>query len=141
MAESDKSSLILNMRKPWEDNENGVWLASTVCLQRNLEKFKFPGKLDTDRRKQIVSLLSKDLLSTDMLQAPQLIKGEEMSPVEKEYLVEHFLSSQNFIQAHTGEAFIIDQSGQFLATFNLRDHLHLQFISTMGKLRTHGANL
>lgn len=136
MAENEASSPILNMRKPWENNENGVWLASTVNLTRNLEKFKFPGKLDMERRKQIVSLLSKDLLSTDLLKNPLMIKGEEMSPAEKEYLVEHFLSNQNFIQAHTGEAFVIDQSGQFLATFNLRNHLNLELIDCNGEIES-----
>jgi protein arginine kinase len=136
MTESEKSSAILNLRKPWENNENSVWLASTISLYRNLERYKFPGKLDTDRRKQIVSLLSKDLLATDLLQSPQLIRGEEMSPVEKEYLVEHFLSSQNFIQANVGEAFIIDQSGQFLATINLGDHLHLEVVDCTGEIES-----
>lgn len=130
------ASPILNLRKPWENNENTVWLASTISIQRNLEKFKFPGKLDTDRRKQIVSLLSKELMSANLLKKPHLIKGEETTPLEKEYLVEHFLSHQNLNQAHSGEAFVVDESGLFLASVNLREHLHLELIDCKGEIES-----
>lgn len=132
--ENDKPNPIINQNKPWQNNDNNIWLASTINLHRNIEKFNFPSKLSTDRRKQVVSLLSKEILAHDSLKKPILIRAEEIGPLEKEFLVEHFLSNDNFIQAHSGEAFIIDDSGQFLASFNLLDHLHLQLIDCKGEL-------
>lgn len=132
--ENDKSNPILNQNKPWQNNDNNIWLASTINLHRNIQKFNFPIKLSTDRRKQVVSLLSKEILALSILKNPTLIRAEEIGPFEKEFLVEHFLSNDNFIQAHSGEAFIIDDTGQFLASFNLRDHLHLQLIDCKGEL-------
>ena len=134
--DNDKSNPIINQNQPWQNNDNNIWLASAINLHRNIEKFNFPGKLSTERRKQVVSLLSKEILSIGTLKNPTLIRAEEIGPLEKEFLVEHFLSNDNFIQAHSGEAFIVEESGQFLASFNLRDHLHLQLIDCKGELET-----
>lgn len=121
-------------KKPWSDNANPVWLASTVTLARNIEKFKFPGKLDVERKKQIITLSGKELLSDATLVGPRLVKAEEMGPMDKEFVIEHFLSQINYGQAHQGEAFVIDESGEFLATLNIQDHLHMQMIDCKGEL-------
>jgi protein arginine kinase len=134
VKESEKGISILEQRQPWENNNNSVWLASTINLSRNFEKFNFPPKLELEKRKQIVALVSKDLLATNLLQNPTLLKAEDIGPLEKEFLVEHFLSNQNYNQTHVGEAFVVDNSGTFLAVFNLRDHLHLELIDCQGEL-------
>lgn len=125
---------ILCQIEPWEKNENTIWLASTVALNRNIDKFKFPGKLQDEKRKQMIGLISEPLLASSFLQKPHLITSEEMLPVEKEFLYEHFLTSRSFNQAHGGEAFIIDHTGCFLAAINLRDHLQLQLTDCYGEL-------
>jgi protein arginine kinase len=133
----DKSDhpLLCN-ESPWNNNSNNIWLGSTIALIRNLEKFKFPAKLSTDKRKQIISLLARDLLASDQLKQPKLFRAEDMPPVEKEFLVEHFLSSQGFHQAYVGEAFVLDTTGEFLAVLNLKDHLLLQWIDPREELET-----
>src|ERR1700722_17473720 len=102
MTENNNLQSVLCNFRLWTNNSNPVWLASTINIFRNIEKFKFPIKLDLDRRKQIVSLLSKELLSLDLFQHPTFFKGEEISGLDKEYLVEHFLSSQSFHSAGAG---------------------------------------
>ncbi|HEV8051052.1 MAG TPA: protein arginine kinase, partial [Parachlamydiaceae bacterium] len=139
MPNSENHNPILFPKKPWSNNANPIWLASTISLHRNIEKFKFPGKLSTDRKKQIISLVSKELLSDDLKNSnhlinPSLIKAEEIGLLEKEFLVEHFLSNHNYNQAHSGEGFILDESGTFLATINMRDHIYLQLIDCQGEL-------
>lgn len=130
---SSNPHTLLSQKKPWNNNANPIWIASTISLQRNIEKYKFPGKLDADRKKQIVSIVSKNLMSMNGL-SNTLIKAEDMGSLEKEYLVEHFLSTQSYNQAGTGEAFVIDVSGEFMATLNLRDHINLQLIDCKGEL-------
>lgn len=124
----------LHLAKPWTHNENPIWLASTISLARNIEKNLFPNKLNVDRQKQLLSLLSKEVLESPSLKKPKLFLAEAASPLEKEYLVEHFLSTHGFQQTHSGEAFIIDETGQFLATLNIQDHLRLQIIDCQGEL-------
>jgi protein arginine kinase len=141
MKENDKEGSILLQKKPWDDNSNTVWLASTVCLHRNIEKFKFPSKLSVDRRKQIIALVSKELLGIEGLVEPCLIKGEETQPLEKEYLAEHFLAIENYQQAHAGEAFVLDATGEFFATINIQDHIHFQLLDCKGELENSWSRL
>lgn len=125
---------ILELKKPWESNENNVWLASVVRFSRNIEKFNFPGKLDVERRKQVVSIIAKELLGMELLQKPYLVKAENISPLEKQFLTEHFLRSDSFNQTHAGEGFVLDETGQFLACLNLQDHLQLTLMDSKGEL-------
>lgn len=124
----NKNSPLLCNENPWNNNSNAIWFGSTLTLNRNWDKFKFPGKLTIDQKKQVISLLSRDLLNSPQLKEPKLISAEEMSPSEKEFLVEHFISNMGFQQTSVGEAFILDKTGEFLAVLNLRDHLFLQWI-------------
>ncbi len=134
MKANDNLNPILSQKKPWSDNANPIWLASTVTLLRNIEKYKFPAKLSSDRKKQIIALVSKDLLEMEGIEHPFLVKGEELGFLEKEFLIEHFLSTHNYNQAHVGEGFILDKTGEFLVTLNMRDHIHLQLIDCKGEL-------
>lgn len=134
MANNELSPAIAQLNTPWSNNENTIWLGSALSLQRNIEKFKFPGKMAPDRRQQVLALASKELLDSSDISAPVLLKAEDMTPLDKEYLTEHFLTLQTLQHAHAGEGFLIDASGSFLTTFNLLNHLHFTILDTHGDL-------
>lgn len=131
---NNHSDLILGQKLPWDNNANSVWLASTITLFRNIEKFKFPVKLEADRQKQLLAVISKGLLPESSLIKPQLFQAEELSPLKKEFLMEHFLSQHGFHQARAGEAFIVDETGEFLVTLNIQDHVNLHFLDCKGEI-------
>lgn len=134
MAKQSNSFSIKEFKKPWDRDKNPIWLASSLNLIRNIEKYKFPAHTTSLQKKQIVSLIHKEVSNLSQLDHPSLLKADEISPLDKEFLSEHFISLAPFTQAQSGEAFIIDQTGQFLCTINVDDHLHLQFLDTEGKL-------
>lgn len=134
METNPASEAVLSLKKPWLDNSNSIWLASSVSLQRNIEKFKFPNKLDVERKKQIVNLVGKEHLVLSQLSNPKLLKAEDLSFNDKEFLAEHFLTTANFYQTGAGEAFIIDDTGELITIFNLVDHLTFYTIETKGDL-------
>lgn len=134
MIPEKNGSPILKQTKPWVDNHNDIWLASTLSLFRNIENFNFPAKMTAERRKQILPLLTKELLKVPELDHPLFFNAEEISPIEKEYLVEHFLSIFGYQGTQAGEGFVIDGTGQFLSTLNIHDHLHLQIMDVKGEL-------
>ncbi|MGE3953949.1 MAG: protein arginine kinase [Parachlamydiales bacterium] len=121
---------LLSLHRPWSGNENPIWLASTLLLKRNLTRYRFPPKLDTPSRKQIRELIGGQLEKSSQLDKPYLVRAEEMDPLEKEFLFEHFLASSSFQQALSGEGFVVDGSGEFLATLNIGDHLQLHLTET-----------
>jgi len=122
MASSD-SAVVHDLKKPWENNKNPIWLASSINMSRNIEKFIFPGKLDVDRKKHIVSLVGKEVLALESLSNPVLLKAENLSSFDKEYLVEHFMTMKSFQQTGIGDAFILDDTGEQMVLFNVGDHL------------------
>lgn len=134
MSQDKPVSFFLPQRRPWAQKQNTIWLASTLSLERNLERFKFPAKLSAEERKQIVSLISGDLMHSLALDKPVFVRAEEASSLDKELLYEYFMPLHSFVGAHGGEGFIIDTKGRFLATINVRNHLNLLILETREEL-------
>lgn len=118
------------LKSLWQENSHAVWLATTVTLHRNLTKYKFPAKLDLSRKEQVISLIHEGIKGCTDLKNPQLFRANYLAPLEKEFLLEHFLVTTNFYGAHGGEAFIIDDEGDFLGVINLEDHLQIELTDT-----------
>lgn len=129
MATSGKD-FATHLTAPWDQNENPIWVASTLELSRNIEKFFFPGKLSQEKRKQIFSLVTKTLPEKEW----QIIKAEETTPLQKEFLFEHFLFQRPFHEAHAGEGFALKEKDLTIMGINLQDHLVLQTVDIQGDL-------
>ncbi len=130
----NKTLDVFSKHSPWYKNQNSIWLASTLKVYRNLEKYNFPSKLDNTRRQQIIRVIQKEILSSTHLNAPTCLLGEDLEPVDKEFLFEYFLSTNSFHHASCGEGFIIDKDARFLATLNIKDHLQLELIDSRNEL-------
>lgn len=115
------------IKTPWENNESNILLASTVKLLRNVEKYPFVSKLDTERKRQLLTLLLNAHPKEKLLQNPKILKSEDSTPLEKEFLMEHYLIFEGFQEALQGSAFIIDDTGQLLIQLNVKDHISLQY--------------
>jgi len=132
--EKETQHPIFQLKSPWEKQAHNVWLATTLSLTRNLQKFKFPHKLDKNREGQVVSLLHESLMKYKDLDHPLLFRSEEIGPLQKEFLLEHFLITDGFHQAHAGEGFVIDDTGEFLGVLNVTDHLQLNLLDTQQEI-------
>lgn len=128
------SSPLGQLHRPWDQNDNLIWLGSTLRLLRNVEKFKFPHKLEEERKKHILDLASKAFKSSSSLDKPYILKAEEISPAEKEFLIEHFLIFEGFQEANRAAGFGLDESGEVIALFNIKEHMQLQTTDTIGDL-------
>jgi protein arginine kinase len=117
---------------PWEKETNPIWLSSSFTLHRNLSRYFFPPKLDEQQMQQIAAALKEPLLKSPLLKSPVLLKAEETSVIDKEYLYEHFLSVDGFQNTLAGQGFIVDDSGHFMAQLNVGDHLQLHLIDCEG---------
>lgn len=113
---------------PWESHSNPIWPASSFFLRRNIASYPFPGKLSPAQTLQILPLLEKKLLNLPELKSPLYLPADSLSAQEKEFLCEHFLCEESAHHASKGQGFVIDESSHFLASFNLTDHLTLQWI-------------
>lgn len=126
MGQAKRTNDVFFADDPWSHNANDIWLASSLKFYRNLDRFHFPGKLSAEQRQQILSVIQKELLACEGVAKPRFFNGDELGPLGKEYLLELFLLTEGLHQAGKSEGFLIDKTGTFLCTINIRNHLQLQ---------------
>jgi protein arginine kinase len=117
---------------PWEKEINPIWLATRFLLQRNLSKYNFPPKLDERSFQQTLGILKAPLLASPQLQKPTFLNTQELTALEKEFLCEHFFCLEGFPNTLDGQGFIVDESGQFFAQINMKNHLQIQVNDCLG---------
>jgi len=123
-----------SFKNAWEKNQNSIWLATTLELHRNIDKFCFPQKLNTEKR-QLVSQLILSLLKTSSTMSEMMVfQAHELPPSEREFLLEHFLIFETTHNGHNGQAYITEQSGKILLQINAQDHLNLHIVEPNGNL-------
>lgn len=120
----------LSKNAPWYQNAQSISLASSITICRNVEKFAFPSKLESNKQAALSKLLEKEFKRTKSLQSAACFRAELLSSKEKEYISEHFLVSGDFHHAHGNEEFIVDDSGRFAASLHLEDHVRLYWIDS-----------
>jgi protein arginine kinase len=120
--------------KLWDQDKESICLASTLKLSRNIESYAFPSKLNEEKRVQVLDILKTTVLDVEDLKKSSFVYANDLEPLEKEFLFEHFFCMEAFQQAHKGEGFVLDPQGKFLGILNVRDHLQLHFIDYQGKL-------
>lgn len=130
----NSESPLVSLHAPWNHNKNAIWIASTVRLCRNIEKFKFPQKLEAERKSQVLQLTSKTFLQAPGLLNPYILKADSISPAEKEFLIEHFLLFEGFQEAGAGAAFGLDETGETITLFNIKEHLQIQATDCSGDI-------
>lgn len=116
----------------WEEDKNPIWLGSSLLLQRNFARYKFPPKLSESEMTHVSALLSEALQKN--VKGTTYFPADKLSPLDKEFIFEHFLCLESFQNADKGQGFLIN--ALFLAQLNLKNHLQLQLIDTSPDLLT-----
>ena len=132
MKEPTKLPKALLEHIPWEAEANPIWPATSFILRRNLSKYIFPAKMTEGQYHQTLDLIKNCLLSSKELEQPVLLKAEETSALDKEFLFEHFLCMEGFQNTLAGQAFVVDNTSRFLGMVNIEDHLQMQLIDCSG---------
>jgi len=118
----------------WEEDKNPIWLGSSLLVQRNLARYKFPSKLSEPEMTKISALLCEALQKN--VKATTTLTGNKLSLLDKEFIYEHFLCLESFQNADKGQSFVLDETGRFLAQINIKNHLQFQLIDTSPDLLT-----
>ncbi len=132
MTEKHNLPTTLFEHTPWLDEVNPIWPASSFTLHRNLARYNFPPKLQAPQSMRIFNALQETLISACNLDKPKLLKADEITPLDKEFLFEHFLCFESFQNTTGAQGFIIDESAKFLALINIEDHLQIQLLDSTG---------
>ena len=131
-----KSSLpnSLLCHTPWENQLNAIWPATCFSLSRNLNRFHFPAKMLDNELEQVYSILCNSLSSC--LVNPIVLKDTQLSTLDREFLLEHFLCLENLASTHSHQGFVLDEGGLFFAQINKEDHVNICCIDYHGEWET-----
>ncbi len=126
----------LSQHTLWEEDKNPIWLGSSLTLQRNLARYKFPTKLSEVEMGKVSDLLADTLQKKGDLKNPAYLPADKLSPLDKEFIFEHFFCLESFQNANKGQGFLLDETGRFLALINVKNHLQLQLVDTSADILT-----
>jgi protein arginine kinase len=122
--------IIIGADKNWismSGPENDVVLTSRVRLARNIEKMRFPNWADDKMRIEILNLVKK-AFEHKSLSNFKVYELDDISDIDKRYLSEEYLISQEFLEPKAGKAIALRDDRRICVMINEEDHLRIQCI-------------
>lgn len=111
-----------------EGPDSDIVLSSRIRLARNLEKYKFPTLFSHDEAKMIISTMEELLEKPgiDKIGHMELLKIDEMQPLQKRVLVEKHLISPHLAEDSPYGAVLLTENEEVSIMINEEDHIRIQ---------------
>lgn len=125
--------------KPWyisEGQESDVVVSTRVRLARNFDDFPFVTKMTKNDAEFIVNKCREALIDTNSTLSKnlKLYKMDELSPLDKQIMVEKHLISPNMIAYGSGSAVILSDDESISIMINEEDHIRIQCLGAGFKI-------
>ncbi|QDU93183.1 protein arginine kinase [Lignipirellula cremea] len=106
--------------------ESDIVVSSRIRLARNLADYPFIRKCTEQDRRAIVRSLRERITSVKELSKATYIDVEELSAIDRQFLVERQLISRELSESEGARGVAIDNNEQFSLMMNEEDHLRIQ---------------
>jgi len=127
-------SVLLNKRAEWLEGEgpNADFVMSTrIRLARNIKGFPFPRKSIIEDKRQIIQLVEKVLVSTNLVKdGAIIINMQDIDEIDRQFLMERHLISPEMVVLREGSAVAISQEEMISIMVNEEDHLRIQVLKS-----------
>ncbi len=118
-------------------NHTGEWLKGTgpfanivmssrIRLARNLAKVPFPNKASKKVLTDVVELVQQALTENDLFKSVSLLRLNDIDTIDRQFLVERHLMSQEHSLNTDGKALVISDEEVLSIMVNEEDHLRIQ---------------
>lgn len=119
------------LRKPsqWVDPKgpySEIVFSSRIRLARNLQNHRFTVSAIEEEKEEIFSELFDEFLGIDTFTNGYFFDMQELSPLEKEFLIERHLVSFDLCFEYDKSGAVIDESEKISVMLNEEDHLRIQ---------------
>lgn len=116
---------------PWmsqQGPDSDIVLSSRIRLARNIEAFQFPTISSNEESKEIVDIFGSRFLeqSYDTIGKFELLKMNELQPIEKRVLVEKHLISPHLAEDSSFGACLLSENEEISIMINEEDHIRIQ---------------
>ena len=109
-----------------EGRDSMVVLSTRVRLARNVRDQIYPTAADTSTREKVVGFFESAFSRSEMLGKGKLYRSDELTPLDRDFLVERHLMSPNFMQDVSARSLFISPHEQVSVMVNEEDHLRIQ---------------
>lgn len=111
-----------------EGPDSDIVLSSRIRLARNFEDYKFPTVFSHEEAKKIIVNMEQLLEKTDFQNFGQLelLKVDEMQPLQKQVLVEKHLISPHLAEDSPYGAVLLTENEEVSIMVNEEDHIRIQ---------------
>jgi len=109
--------------------DGDILISSRVRVARNLNGYAFPHLLDQEKAEQViyaVQLALENALIIDQIGYLETTRMSELSPVERQILVEKHLISPNLLEEYEKKAVALRDDEVISIMINEEDHLRIQ---------------
>lgn len=110
--------------------EASAVMSSRVRLARNIAGCKYPPSADTDTGNRIVNYVDSTRGRSDLLALGRYVKSGEITPLDRDFLVERHLISPAFLSGQLPKALYIGAEEQVSIMVNEEDHLRIQALAS-----------
>ena len=128
MKPSNFSDHFFLSKLPWEINNCSLWPTSLFTLRRNIAKHPFPHQQSEAQARFISERIQAACEKSPFLQNSIFLQLSELTPIQKEFVSEHFFIPEDILQDRPHQGVIVDASGSFIIGINLANHLTLHKI-------------
>ncbi len=110
--------------------ESGIVFSSRVRLARNISDFSFPGRSSEAQRLKVLNKIKEASSHITRLKNTNFINMQELSDLEKQFLLERHLISQDHLSPGQGKGLIVSKDEEIAIMINEEDHLRMQVITS-----------
>jgi protein arginine kinase len=124
---------LLNHSSEWlkgSGPNSEIVISSRIRLARNLDKVPFPARANKKEAEEAMEAIKTAILDTDLIKNVLFLKLIEIDSIDKQFLIERHLMSQEHALAPDGKALAIDPEEIVSIMINEEDHLRMQVMQS-----------
>ena len=110
--------------------EAKIIISSRLRLARNIEDFPFPSRATRSQKKEILERLENLWSKVEILKLGFFVRMDEVSFLDRQFLLERHLISQEHINNPQGKGLIVSLDERISIMINEEDHLRIQVLTS-----------
>lgn len=107
-----------------------IIFSSRVRLARNLEDMPFTWRATVSEKEAILKRVEENYSKVNLLKDSLFVRMEETTELDRQFLLERHLISQEFLSSLKGKALIVSSDERIAIMINEEDHFRMQFITS-----------
>lgn len=124
---------LLNNKDTWLSGKgpfSEIIFSSRVRLARNFSDYPFPLRAAAGQREKILKTMEEIYPKTSTLKNAAFLRMEEVSDIDRQFLLERHLISQEHMHATNGKGLILSLDEKIALMINEEDHLRMQAMAS-----------